>query len=85
MTSRAYHKTEQYDAMAEAVRLLLADARPPWWRLDLRWGLERRKEWVATCVYCHWPQWYHEALKCGADPEQLTSIHMLIFGYPPSN
>jgi len=74
---------EQDVALADALRLLLADARPPWWRLDLRWKLSSRKEWACTCAYYHWPQWFWEAVNCGADPKQLTAIHMLIFGYPP--
>lgn len=73
----------QDEAMTEALRLLLADAQPPRWRLDLRWRLKKRKEWAITCAYYAWPQWYWEAVKCGADPEQLIAMHMLIFGTPP--
>lgn len=74
---------DQMDALEAALREILATAEPPRWRLDLRWRLKQRREWVLACAKHGWPDWYWDAVKCGADPEQLIAINMLIYGYAP--
>lgn len=74
---------EQVDALEAALKVILATAQPPWWRLDRRLTLKKRKAWVMISAFHQWPQWYSEAIKCGADPELLTAVHLLIFDKPP--
>ena len=74
---------ESYDALSAAVRALLDDLPPPpWWRPIARFRFPDRKAWAVQCAYFGWPQWYHEAIKCGADPDHLMTIHLLVTGRP---
>lgn len=70
-------------AIVRVLQEVLPDARPPWWRLDLRWGLKRRKWFAIECAKMGWPQWYAEAIKCGADADHLAAVSMLIYGHVP--
>jgi len=70
-------------AIVQVLQEVLPNARPPWWRLDLLWGLKRRKDYAITCAKMGWPQWYAEAIKCGADAEHLAAVSLLVLGYVP--
>lgn len=83
MTSPPIFMLDRHDALAAALENILAESRPPWWRLDLRWGLQDRKNWTVICARMGWPWWYEHALKCGADPELLDATSMLILDEVP--
>lgn len=70
----------KHDALCAALDQYLKGVRPVWWKFYDRIGLKRRRGWVITSAFYDWPEWYFDALRCGADPDALQAIYMLVFG-----